>query len=71
MLHGSIFQVDETICPGDTEMNRFFSEFMVAARETPRMYFAPLVGAIKGVRHELRLIERSRLAKVRKEVRDK
>ena len=38
----------------------FAKEFMVAARETPRMYFAIFVGAFKGIKSELENIERRR-----------
>jgi hypothetical protein len=32
-------------------MTTFAQEFIKAARETPRLYFAPLVGAIRGAIH--------------------
>ncbi|AVA38087.1 hypothetical protein ACUXAV_004950 [Cupriavidus metallidurans] len=32
----------------------FRSEFVTAAREAPRLFFAPLVGAIQAVRKEAR-----------------
>lgn len=31
-------------------MNDFFTEFLRAARQTPRLYFAPLIGALQGAR---------------------
>ena len=34
----------------------FLSEFVSAARQSPRLFFAPLVGAVNGVREELRRI---------------
>lgn len=34
----------------------FMSEFAKAARQGPRLFFAPLVGAVNGVRAELRRI---------------
>ena len=34
----------------------FLSEFASAARQGPRLFFAPLVGAVNGVRAELRRI---------------
>jgi hypothetical protein len=34
----------------------FFSEFSVAARQGPRLFFAPLVGAVKGVRDQMHRI---------------
>lgn len=33
----------------------FFSEFVGAAKQAPRIYFAPLVGAIKAIKAELAL----------------
>jgi hypothetical protein len=35
----------------------FFSEFMSAAKEAPRIYFAPLMGAAKAVKAEFRRVE--------------
>jgi hypothetical protein len=32
-------------------MTTFAQEFIKAARETPRLYFAPLVGALRGAFH--------------------
>lgn len=34
-------------------MSMFKDEFLKAARETPRMFFAPLVGAVEAVWREL------------------
>ena len=34
-----------------------------AARETPRLYFAPLVGAIRGIREEYRRIAQESAAR--------
>lgn len=34
-------------------MNEFLAEFLRAARQAPRLYFAPLIGAIRGARMEL------------------
>lgn len=34
----------------------FLSEFANAARQGPRLFFAPLMGAVNGVRAELRRI---------------
>lgn len=42
---------------GEQAMSMFFREFMVAARETPRMYFAIFVGAFRGIQAELKAIE--------------
>ncbi|WP_223508941.1 MULTISPECIES: hypothetical protein [unclassified Pseudomonas] len=35
----------------------FFSEFMSAAKEAPRLYFAPLLGAAKAIKAEFRRVE--------------
>lgn len=35
----------------------FFSEFMNAAKEAPRLYFAPLVGAGRAIKAEFRRVE--------------
>lgn len=35
----------------------FFSEFMNAAKEAPRLYFAPLMGAAKAIKAEFRRVE--------------
>lgn len=37
----------------------FYSEFIVAAKQGPRLFFAPLVGAINAVRDELQRISSS------------
>jgi hypothetical protein len=41
-------------------MKYFIQEFMHAARETPRMYFAIFVGAFRGIRAELAELEQQR-----------
>lgn len=41
-------------------LREFFHEFMIAARETPRIYFAPFIGAWRGIRAEYAGIERQR-----------
>lgn len=35
-------------------MNAFVREFLCAAREAPRLFFAPLIGAIDGTREAIR-----------------
>jgi hypothetical protein len=35
----------------------FFSEFMSAAKEAPRLYFAPLIGAGRAIKDEFRRVE--------------
>lgn len=34
-------------------MRRFVQEFWLAVKEGPRLYFAPLIGVIRGVRDEV------------------
>lgn len=34
-------------------MNAFIQEFAVAARQSPRLFFAPIVGAVDAVRRQL------------------
>jgi hypothetical protein len=42
-------------------MTTFTREFMIAAKEAPRLYFAVLVGAVRGAREEWnRVIAESR-----------
>ena len=38
----------------------FKKEFMTAARETPRIYFALFVGAFRGIRTEIHALNRSK-----------
>jgi hypothetical protein len=40
----------------------FAKEFMIAARETPRLYFAIFVGAYKGINAELDAIQNRQTA---------
>lgn len=35
----------------------FLSEYLSAAKEAPRLYFAPLVGAAKAIKAEFRRVE--------------
>jgi len=58
-FHGTFGSFDQDICQGDMEMtlNRIFLQIKIAAKETPRLYFAPLIGAIKGIRAELALLD--------------
>jgi hypothetical protein len=41
-------------------MNAFMREFTKAARESPRLFFAPIVGAVNGVRAEMRRLAGTR-----------
>jgi hypothetical protein len=36
----------------------FIQEFIKAAKEAPRIYFAPIVGTFKGIRAELKRLDR-------------
>lgn len=49
---------------GGSTMNSFLREFtrefMIAARQTPRIYFAPFIGAWHGIRAEYADIDRQR-----------
>jgi hypothetical protein len=38
-------------------MEEFFREFWKAARQGPRLFFAPLAGAINGVRVQWKVME--------------
>ncbi|WP_162062190.1 hypothetical protein [Undibacterium sp. KW1] len=40
-------------------LKRVFQQIKIAAKGTPRLYFAPLVGAFKGIRAEFALIEKA------------
>ncbi|WP_191624719.1 hypothetical protein [Pseudomonas fluorescens] len=39
--------------------NTFGSEFVIAAKQAPRLFFAPLIGAISAVRNEFQRVQRS------------
>lgn len=41
-------------------MEQVWIEIKRAAKEAPSMYFAPLIGACRGIRLQYRLLERSR-----------
>jgi hypothetical protein len=41
-------------------MNAFMREFTQAARESPRLFFAPIVGAVSAVRVEMRRLAGTR-----------
>ena len=38
--------------------NTFGSEFVIAAKQAPRLFFAPLVGAINAVKIEFQRVQR-------------
>lgn len=38
-------------------LKAIWTEIILAARETPRLYFAPLAGACRAVRREMRRID--------------
>ncbi|MBI6565381.1 hypothetical protein YA0745_25440 [Pseudomonas synxantha] len=35
----------------------FFSEFIRTAKEAPRLYFVPLIGAVRAIKAEFRRVE--------------
>lgn len=37
----------------------FFSEFIRAAKEAPRLYFVPLAGAVRAIKAEFRRVEKA------------
>jgi len=39
-------------------MNRVLRLILISAAETPRLFFAPLIGAYKGIKQEYRIVER-------------
>lgn len=41
-------------------MNLLWNEIKRAAKEAPGMYFAPLIGAWRGIKLQYRLLDRSR-----------
>ncbi|MDT8992782.1 hypothetical protein RQP54_18055 [Curvibacter sp. APW13] len=41
-------------------MSKFLREVQLAAREAPRVYFAPLVGAAKEMQRQVRLMSAAR-----------
>ncbi|WP_170826342.1 hypothetical protein [Pseudomonas syringae] len=43
----------------------FFSEFMSAAKEAPRLYFAPLLGVGRAIKAEFRRVEKGDAGKAR------
>ncbi|NEX63419.1 hypothetical protein [Noviherbaspirillum galbum] len=42
-------------------MNPLFQEITAAAAESPRMFFGPVIGAVKSIIHECRTDSRSRI----------
>jgi hypothetical protein len=41
-------------------MSNFMREVKLAAKEAPRVYFAPLVGAVREMRRQVQLLEAAR-----------
>ena len=39
-------------------MKKFLAEFWLAVRYSPRLYFAPFVGAIRGAQREVARVQR-------------
>ena len=50
-------------------MNTFKQEFLKAAKETPRAFFAPLIGACKAVIGEFRSVAKSTQSNIRQSSR--
>jgi hypothetical protein len=44
------------------EMNRYLEHMVIVAKLVPRIYFAPLTGAIRGIREEYARIRREERA---------
>jgi hypothetical protein len=42
-------------------MSKLMQEIKIAAREAPRVYFAPLVGAAQEMRRQVRLLSAARI----------
>lgn len=42
---------------GTVVKTTFFSEFIRTAKEAPRLYFVPLVGAVRAIKAEFRRVE--------------
>jgi hypothetical protein len=40
-------------------MNKLFYEMQVAAKQAPKLYFAPFVGAVVAMKKEVRALRRS------------
>jgi hypothetical protein len=38
-------------------MRRIFKVILIAAKETPREFFAPIIGAYRGIKREYRLLD--------------
>ncbi|MOA59966.1 hypothetical protein D3C78_1847250 [compost metagenome] len=41
----------------------FFSEFIRTAKEAPRLYFVPLIGAVRAIKAEFRRVEEESVGK--------
>ncbi len=56
---------------GDDRMNKLLYEMQVAAKQAPRLYFAPFVGAVMAMKKEVRALRRSSRPATTKDPRSK
>ncbi|WP_158235967.1 hypothetical protein [Limnohabitans sp. B9-3] len=52
-------------------MNKLLHEMQIAARQAPRLYFAPFVGAVMAMKKEIRALRRSANQTTNKETNGK
>ena len=52
-------------------MNKLLYEMQVAAKQAPRLYFAPFVGAVMAMKKEVRALRRDARASTAKETNKK
>jgi hypothetical protein len=52
-------------------MNKLLYEMQVAAKQAPRLYFAPFVGAVMAMKKEVRALRRSSRPATTKDPRSK
>jgi hypothetical protein len=57
-MFSSIFEFNSS--GGAAVINAVFAEIVRAAKDAPALYFSPLVGAIRGIRQQYRILERER-----------
>ena len=50
----------EPFLRGIALLNAILAEIVRAAKEAPALYFAPLIGAVRGIRQQYRLLEHKR-----------
>ncbi len=52
-------------------MNKLLHEMQIAAKQAPRLYFAPFVGAVKAMKKEIRALRRASTQPTSKESNSK